>query len=252
MPMKKRDHAPRPRNPRSPLGAMAYARAVRAEYKELEKLEAGYHKSRHKFVQSALISYRKFLVNPTDYRKLLSEENIKDLLQKPDLKKTSRLPLYYFTGAQNEAQRNTAGKYARIVDYLQEQGVENSAAADYVEKAGGIEALLKEVRGNGAPKAAVGSRQEDDETRQEELGDFDQEDESDEAPGDAPTSSNGTHDLFDEKLDLSIRTDAETREQVFSSAIGMNEPFYLECRKTGPVGRTDVRIVGKLVDWPLE
>lgn len=252
MPMKKRDHAPRPRNPRSPLGAMAYARAVRAEYKELEKLEAGYHKSRHKFAQSALISYRKFLGNAVDYEALLSQDNIKDLLQKPDLKKTSRLVLYYLTGAQNEAQRNTAGKYARIVDHLHEQGIENSAAADYVENAGGIEELLKEARGHGAPKAAVESRQEDDETQQEEHGDFDQEDESDEAPSAAPTSSDGTHDLFDKKLDLSIRTDAETREQVFSSAIGMNEPFYLECRKTGPVGRTGVRIVGKLVDWPLE
>ena len=32
----------------------------------------------------------------------------------------------------------------------------------------------------------------------------------------------------------------------------MDEPFYLECRKTGPVGRTGIRIVGKLVEFEAD
>lgn len=45
---------------------------------------------------------------------------------------TSRLVLYFLTNAQSGAERNTAGKYARIVDYLHKERVVNAAAADHV------------------------------------------------------------------------------------------------------------------------
>jgi hypothetical protein len=239
--MLNRDHFPRAQNAQKPLvsiSAMPYAQKVAAEYKALE---TGYNNGRYNFTGKALISYRKFLSDPVGYRELLSQDNISGLREKPDLKTTSRLVLYYLTGARNEPERNTAGKYARIVDYMHKERVANAAAADYVRGAGGIAELLKKARGREALKAADPTRQDED----RELNQV-------EGPDDTSTSRDVTDDLFDSEQDVSIRLGREKLAQVLDSEIGVDESFYLECRKGGPTAGGGIRIVGRLWDSESE
>jgi hypothetical protein len=44
---------------------------------------------------------------------------------------------YFHTGAKSEAGRNTAGKYARILDYLYRERINTAAATDYIRDEGG-------------------------------------------------------------------------------------------------------------------
>jgi hypothetical protein len=119
---------------------MSYAQQVAAGFK---KFETGYQNGLCNFIGKALTSYRKFLRDPDGYKALLRQDNITGLREKPELKTTSRLVLYFLTNAQNEAERNTARKYARIVDYLHKERVENGAAADHVRSVGGIAAIFR-------------------------------------------------------------------------------------------------------------
>jgi hypothetical protein len=190
----------------------------------------------------ALTSYRKFLKDPAGYRELLGEPNILMLPEedKPRVEETSRLVLYFLTGAKTGAERNTAGKSARIVDYLHEERVKNAAAAERIRKAGGIEKILKEARKGEALKGADVARQEDDR-------DSDQEEELDDAD-DSTSTSREIEDLFDPEVDIAARVGAETLERVLSSEIPLNEEFYLVCRKTGSIGRNGILIEGDLYD----
>jgi hypothetical protein len=142
-----------------PGSAMANAKEVRDEYK---RLEIAHRDGLYRFFGMALGSYRQFLVDPVSCSQLLNEDNIKDLPQKPALKKTSRLLLYYHTGAHDDAGRTIAGKYARVVDYLHKEGIADTDAAEYVKKARGLEGMLNIARGHKAPKAADETRQDDD------------------------------------------------------------------------------------------
>jgi hypothetical protein len=107
------------------VDAMAFARKVAAEYQEME---TGYRNALYGFLAKALTSYRKFLKEPGSYEELCAEDNISALREKPALECTSRLALYFHTGARNEAERNTAGKYARIVDYLHQERISSTAS----------------------------------------------------------------------------------------------------------------------------
>ena len=215
---KNRDHSEHPESAARPLlsiGAMAYADELKADYQEEE---TSYRSSRYKLIGRALTSYRKFLKDTVGYTELLSQDNIKGLREKPDLKKTSRLVLYYITGARNEPERNSAGKLARVVDYLHREGIGGDAAAEHIQSAGGIDEILKKARGREALKVA-------DQTMRDEVQDFDQEDEPDEARSLALTSSDITDELFDPEKDLSIRVGRETLEWVLGSEIGAGESF---------------------------
>ncbi len=240
----KRDLVPRPESAARPLlsiRAMAFAQKVAAEY---QALETGYRNGRYKFIGSALTSYRKFLKDPVGYKELLGQDNIAGLREKPDLKKTSRLVLYYLTGARNEPERNAAGKLARIVDYLHKERVDNAAAADHVRSVGGIAAIRKKVRGRETPKVTKG---EVDATQQGDDRDFDRGEELDETRTGTSASEHGTDEIFDADKDLSIRVTDEARAQVLGPDLPMDELFYLECKKVGSVGRDGIRIVGRLV-----
>jgi hypothetical protein len=229
----KRDHVPRSESAKKTL-AMAYAQAVELEF---QLLEVGYTSELHKFVGKALTSYRKFLKDAIGYKVLLSQYVISGLREQPELKTTSRLVLYFLTNAQTEVERNTAAKYAHIVDYLHMERIDNASAADYLQTAGGIEAILKKARE--ALKAA-------DETGHDEDREFDQWQEPDETG--APASAHSREDLFDLEMDLSIRVGRKTLKRVLDPEIDIEASFYVECKKTGPVGRHGVRIVGRLVD----
>jgi hypothetical protein len=236
----KRDHDQRPESDArlvNSIGALAFARTVAAEF---EKLETGYRNGLYNCIGRALTSYRKFLKDPAEYEELLGQDNIKGLPEKPEVQATSRLVLYFHTGAKTDPQRNTAGKYARIVDYLHRERVENAAAAaERIRKAGGIQKILKEARKGEALKAADDAQQDDDR-------DVDQEEEPDDA--DDSTSSDEIEDLFDPEVDIAARVGSETLERVLSSEIPMNEEFYLVCRKTGSIGRIGILIEGDLYD----
>jgi hypothetical protein len=245
MPNQKGDHGARSQSaeePQTSIGAMLFAQKVAAKY---QAFDTGYQNELYQFFGSTLISYRKFLKDTVGYNELLGQDNIKDLRQKPDVNKTSRLVLYFITGAKTEAERNTAIKYTRVVDYLHKMGVDDAAAADYVRNEDGIEAILKQARGREALKAA-------DETREDNVQDLDQEEEPDETQAGTEASADVADDLFVRELDISIRGEHQTYAQVLGPEIAMEEVFYLECRKTGPAGHDDVRIVGRLVDWPSE
>ena len=232
------------------IGAMAFARTVAAEF---VKVETGYRNGLYGCIGMALTSYRKFLKDPADYKDLLGEPNISVLPEKdkPRVEETSRLVLYFHTGAKTDDQRNTAGKYARIVDYLHKERVENAAAAaERIRKAGGIVEILKEARGREAPKGTRSS--EIDANLQEDDPDFNQGEEADEAHTGTSASGHSTDKLFDPHQDLSIRVKAEVHAQVLGPEIAMEEEFYLKCKKTGTVGRDGIRIVGRLVDPPSE
>lgn len=235
-------HVPRPQSAEKPplsIGAMAFAKKIAPTY---QVLETGYRKGLHIFVGKALTSYRKFLNDPDGYNELLSEDIISGLREKPDVKNTSRLVLYFLTNAQSGAGRNTAGKLARIVDYLHRERVDNAAAADYVREMGGMDAILQQARGREGPKAT-------DETSQDDDRAFDPGEEPDETH--ASTSvSDATDDLFDPEKDLSIRVTRETLERVLDSEMGVDDSFYLECKKTDTIGRDDIRIVGRLAKPP--
>ncbi len=240
---KNRDHGQRPESAARPLlsiGAMPYARDLAAEY---QALETGYRNGRYKFIGSALTSYRKFLKDTVGYKELLGQDNIAGLREKPDLKTTSRLVLYYLTGARNEPERNAAGKLARVVDYLHREGIGGDAAAEHIQSAAGIDAILKKARGREALKAA-------DETLQDDVQDFDRGDEPDEARSRALISSDITDEIFDPDQDLSIRVKDEVHAQVLGPDVPMGEPFYLKCKKTGSACRDGIRIIGILMDPP--
>jgi hypothetical protein len=251
----KRDHGRRPESAARPplsIGAMAYADKLKADYKDLETryrkdykdLETGYRNGLYNCIGRALTSYRKFLKDPVDYTELLSQDNIKGLREKPDLKKTSRLVLYHMTGARNKPERNAAGKLARVVDYLHREGIGGEAdAAEYIRSAGGIDAILNKARGREALKAA-------DET--DDVQDFDRGEEPDETHTGTSASEHGSDEIFDAEKDLSIRVGSETLERVLGPEIDMTESFYRECRKKGPVGRGWILIVGRCVDPPSQ
>jgi hypothetical protein len=238
------DHDQRPKSDARPvitLGALAFARTVAAEF---VKLETGYRNGLYDCIGKALTSYRKFLKDPADYEELLGEANIKGLPEKPEVQVTSRLVLYFHTGAKTDAQRNTAGKYARIVDYLHKERVENAAAAaERIRKAGGIVEILKEARKGQALKVAEDTQQADDQ-------DFEREDEFEEAAAFSSTST--VDEIFDPEKDLAIRLKRETLAKVLGSQIPTNELFYLECRKTGSLGHGGVLIEGRLFDQGSE
>jgi hypothetical protein len=214
---------------------MAFAKKVAHEFTELE---TGYRNGLYQFFGRALTSYRKFLKDRDGYRELLGQENILKLREKPMLKDTSRLVIYYLVNARNDTERNTAGKYARIVDYLYKEGVISANVVEYVQGAGGMDAILKKARKRDALKAA-------DETCQVDDRGSDQEEESDDAD-DAPD------ELFDPEVDISTRVGSETLEIVLSSKIPMYKVFYLECRKTGSLGRDGILIEGRLFDQGSE
>ena len=242
----KGDHVQRPESAARPLlsiRAMAFAQKVAAEY---QALETGYRNGRYKFIGSALTSYRKFLKDTAGYRELLGHDNIAELREKPDLKTTSRLVLYYLTGARKEPERNAAGKLTRVVDYLHQQAIGGDAdAAEHIQNAGGIDAILKKARGREAPKVTKG---EVDATQQGDDRDFDRGEELDETRTGTSASEHGTDEIFDADKDLSIRVTDEARAQVLGPDLPMDELFYLECKKVGSVGRDGIRIVGRLVD----
>ena len=149
-----RDHVPRHKGAGKPpqsIRAMAFARIVAAEYQELV---SGYRNGLYAFFGRAMVSYLIFLQDPEGDAELRGQDNISGLREKPALRSTSRLVLYHLTGARNDAERNTAGKYARVVDYLCRQFIGTNAAADYVRSAGGMFAILEKARGREAPKVA--------------------------------------------------------------------------------------------------
>jgi hypothetical protein len=239
MPLLKRSPAPPQKNaeePQSVIDAMAHAKEVKAEYKELVR---AFRKRLYKVLGGSLACYRNFLKDKTAQVALFGQDNIVRLREKPALKETSRLLLYYLTDARSEPERNIAGKHACIVDFLYDQDVENVDAAEYIEKAGGIEQLLKKARKDRALRAA-------DETMQSGDQGFDSREEFEETV--TLTSKSESLELFDPEKDLAIRLRRETLAQVLGSEIPMNKSFNLECRKTGSVGRDGIRIVGRLVD----
>jgi hypothetical protein len=243
------DHAPRSQSAGRPLlsiGAMAFARTVRAEYQEME---TGYRNGRYGFLARALTSYRKLLKEPGSDEELCAEDNISPLREKPALERTSRLALYFHTGARDEAERNTAGKYARIVDYLHQEHIISAAAADYIRDEGGIDAMLQTARGHEMPKESEGDVVD---TQQGDQPEPDGRDGGNETPTHDSGSRHETDKIFDRKKDLSIRGLDEMRARVLAPEIRMNEPFYLECKKVALIGRDGVRIVGRLVDRPSE
>ncbi len=143
----KRDHDQRPESDTRPpisIGAMAFARTVADEF---EKLETGYRNGLYNCIGKALTSYRKFLKDPADYKELLGEDNITGLPEKPEVKRRRGWSFTSTPAPKTDAERNTAGKYARIVDYLHKERVENAAAAaERIRKAGGIQEILKKAR----------------------------------------------------------------------------------------------------------
>ncbi len=215
---------------------MAFAKTIATKY---QASQTGYRNELCNFLGKALTAYRKFLKDPDGYEELLGQDIISGLREKPHVKETSRLVLYFLTNAQGGPERNTAGKYARIVDYLHKQGVDNAAAAEHVQELGGMDAVLKKARGQAA-----------DETLQDDDQNVYQEEEPHETSR-TPASANSADKLFDRQKDLSIRVTPKVYAQVLGAEINMNRSFYLECKKTGSVGDDDVRIIGKLVEPPL-
>ena len=119
-----------------------------------------------------------------------------------------------------------------VVDYLHQARVGGAAAsADHVRDLGGMAAVLKKARGREVLRAA-------DETLQDDDGDFGRGAEPDETPRTSAASGHSTDERFDPETDLSIRVGSEMCARVQGAEINMNESFYLECRKTGSIGRT--------------
>jgi hypothetical protein len=217
------------------IGAMAYARELKAEY---DALDRGYRNSLYKFLGGALTSYRKFLKDTVGYKELLSQDSISGLREKPDLRKTSRLLLYHLTGARNDPERTDAGKLARVVDYLHREGIGGDVAAEYIRNAGGKEAILKKARKRKAPKAAQETEQDD--VSVFEGGEDQEEDQNVASSGDVAS------DFFERETDAAIRMGREPLAQLWE--IPEDEVFYLECKKRGLVGSDWTLIVGRLVE----
>ena len=220
------------------IGAMAFAKVVADEF---NALETGYRKELYRFFGKALTAYKKFLKDPEGYKELLRQENIAKIREKPKVNETSRLVLYLLTNAKSGAERDTASRYARVVDYLYKEDVSSAAVVEYVQSAGGKDAILKKARKGEALEAA-------EDTQPADYRDLDQEEPDD---ADDSASSDATDDLFDEDQDASLRLGSEELARVLSEEIPMNELFYLECRKTG-LGPYGIRIEGRLYDAESE
>lgn len=239
-----RHDMPRPGSAESPtvsINAMSLAKKVAAEYEEWETSQRdGLY---HLFGRS-LLSYQKFLRDPVGYEELLKLEYIARLREKPNVEETSRLVLYMHTKAWTPEKRATAARYARVVDYLHQQRVSSADAAEYVRRAGGMDAILKLARGHEAPKDADGDEivQEDQEVDQEEDGDNEQLEElnlNEVIGADSNTSINLDTDVV-------ITLKKELLSQIVGDDIPVNKQFVLACKKTSVDRNGRVRIVGKL------
>ena len=115
--------------------------------------------------------------------------------------------LYYITGARNKPERNAAGKLARVVDYLHREGIGGDAAADTF-KCGGIGQVLKSRGG--------GRRQRRDQKPLDDVQDFDQEDEPDEARSLALSSNDITDEIFDPEEDSLFESGAKRSNEYWA------------------------------------
>jgi hypothetical protein len=131
--------------------------------------------------------------------------------------------------------RNRAGRHAVLLDGLIRDKVKPGAVAARIKEMGGVEAAFEAVR----------ARKRRDAERSQSR---DENEEPDETRTGTSPSTLSTDELFDPEKDLSIRVRRETHVRVLGSEIGVGDSFYLECRKTGSVGRDGIRIVGRLVD----
>ena len=226
------------------IGAMPFAKEVAHAFGELE---TGYREGLYKFFGKGLTSYKKFRKDADGYKELLQQENISALREKPDVMVTSRLVLYYLTGARDDPERNTASKYARIVDYLHAERIEDAAVAAYVRKEGGMDAILKKARGHEAAKSS--GKSEDEMVRDDDQS-LERVEGRDEALSGAPPSEDGSDELFDEAKDLGIRVDSKARMHVLSEKLRLNKVFYLKCKKVRTLPGGGVRILGILAKGP--
>ena len=129
------------------------------------------------------------------------------------MKETSRLVLYLLTNAKSGAERETAAKYAHVVDYLYREGIDSADVVEYVQSAGGKD---------GDPEEGAEGRSRRLRTHSTlmigtstEIRNPDDADDS--------ASSDAADDLFDPEQDASLRLGSEALAQVLSSEIQINE-----------------------------
>jgi len=218
----------------------SFANEVAAEF---DKLETGYRAGLYRFFGRALTSYRKYRKDLPAYEEVLELDYIASLREKPGVKETSRLVVYKLTTARTGERRNTAGRYARVIDYLFQQGVKGRDAAKYVEDAGGMDAILKLAREHATPKDADRDQfvQEDqEEGRGDEAEQQAEETELNEMNEEDPAK------IFDPDKDAAIRMIDDELSQILSDNLPLNRPFFLECKKVSIGKQGQVRIVGRL------
>src|SRR5260370_39436040 len=120
---------------------------------------------------------------------------------------------------------NTAGKYARVVDYLNQERIGGDAdAAEHIRSEGGMEAILKKARGREAPKVTKG---EVDATLQGDDRDSDDREKQTKSSSRSSAPADGMDEIFDADKDLSIRVTDEVRAQVLGPSIPLNDLFAL-------------------------
>jgi len=235
---------------------VALARVAAEEYAAIED---GYRAQLLQVLDTAYRCYLLFRDCPDDFEELLEDPFWDFSRQKPKkMLTTSRFVLYYIMRAETPNVRARASKYAKILDCFHRDGVEVGQVPARIRALHGIEAAYAHfvATERGITWTTVDT---DDEGSEDERpltlrrgklrasGDVKVQGEEIDAESGSPPES-GLDDLFDQEEDLSIRVGSETLERVRGPEIDMDEPFYLECRKTGPVGRDYIRIVGILVD----
>jgi len=218
--------------------AMSYAKQVAAEFKTME---SGYRNSLYSFLAHALTSYHNFLRDPGGYAQLLRHDGIAKLREKPELESTSRLVLYYLTGATNAAERNTAQKYAAVVDHLHREHISEKAASDYIRNEGGVAAIMPKAR---APKTTEEEENFSHDLIQAHEANAEERDAGTDAPSVQATAAGGDA-RFDSDRHLAVTLTDKALVHILSSAVGAEESFFLECRKIGADGSGWVRIVGR-------
>lgn len=241
-----REHEPRPARaelPKESTDTTSFANTVAAEY---EAWETGSLAWLYRFFGRALTCYRKYRNDRVAYEELLELDYIAKLREKPDVEETSRLVLYKLTTAQDGARRNTAGRYARVVDYLFQQRIKSKDAAKFVEEAGGQGAILKLARGVAAPKDVGGDGDKIVEEDQEDQAGDDEEERTEEADLNGVVDTDW-RELFDRDKDLSIRLTDGARLRILGPDFPMRKPFLLECKKIYVDEHGQSRIAGRLL-----
>jgi hypothetical protein len=139
-------------------GSFGFVRRVAREYAEIKD---GDHQAVIQFLQDAYLAVREMQRQPNQFERLKADPFWKPPWRRPKDPSTSKWVMYFIMQARTPNARHLAGKYAEILDGLQQDQVEITRVAARIKELGGIEAAYEAMRAGTTPPMALKSQQPD-------------------------------------------------------------------------------------------